>query len=64
MQVNGTGPFFVLLSVVTSLVGLLTTIFWIVVGWRAMRAHEQIADALREQRFGELADALREKKSG
>ncbi|MBK7876837.1 MAG: hypothetical protein IPJ77_14020 [Planctomycetes bacterium] len=62
MQINGTGPFFVFLSVVTSIVALLTTIFWIVVGWRAMRAHEQIAEALREQRFGQPADALREQK--
>ncbi len=51
MQVNGTGPFFILLSVVTSIVGLLTTVFWIVVGWRAMRAHEQIAEALREKKL-------------
>jgi len=25
--------------------GLITTIFWMVVGWRAMRAHERLADA-------------------
>ena len=28
-----------------ALIGLVTTIFWMVVGWRAMRAHERIADA-------------------
>ena len=27
------------------LVGIATTIFWMVVGWRAMRAHERIAEA-------------------
>ncbi|MBI5364746.1 MAG: hypothetical protein HZA53_16340 [Planctomycetes bacterium] len=47
---NGTGPFVIILSVITSLVGLMTTIFWLVVGWRAMRAHEQIAEALRDRR--------------
>jgi uncharacterized membrane protein len=49
---NTSGPFWILLSVVTSIVGLLTTIFWLVVGWRAMRAHEQIADLLREKKLG------------
>ena len=27
------------------LFGFVTAIFWIVVGWRAMRAHERLADA-------------------
>jgi len=27
---------------------LVVMIFWLVVGWRAMRAHEEIARALRE----------------
>ena len=27
------------------LVGIATSIFWMVVGWRAMRAHERIAEA-------------------
>jgi hypothetical protein len=33
---------------VTSLVvilGLVSTVFWMVVGWRAMRAHEKIAQS-------------------
>ncbi len=33
----------------TVLVGLLTVVtslFWMIVGWRAMRAHERIADKL------------------
>ncbi len=25
--------------------GLLSAVFWMVVGWRAMRAHERLADA-------------------
>ncbi|HEY9248736.1 MAG TPA: hypothetical protein VIO38_06375 [Rariglobus sp.] len=37
---------FATLSVVT---GCLVTIFWMVVGWRAMRAHEKIAAALSEE---------------
>jgi uncharacterized membrane protein len=49
MQLNGTAPF-AALAVLTSIVGLLTTIFWLVVGWRAMRAHEEIAALLRERR--------------
>ncbi len=28
------------------LFGVLTTLLWLVIGWRAMRAHERIADAL------------------
>jgi uncharacterized membrane protein len=27
------------------LAGIFSAIFWMVVGWRAMRAHERIADA-------------------
>ena len=26
--------------------GIVTTVFWLVIGWRAMCAHERIADAL------------------
>ena len=28
------------------IVGVITTLFWMVVAWRAMRAHEKIAEAL------------------
>ena len=48
MQIDS--PFVALLAVLTSIVSLVTTIFWIVVGWRAMRAHEEIAVLLRERR--------------
>ena len=50
MQMSGNTPFLVLVAGLTSVVGLFTTIFWVVVGWRAMRAHEEIAAALRERR--------------
>jgi uncharacterized membrane protein len=30
------------------LVAIATAIFWMVVGWRAMRAHERIAEALEK----------------
>ncbi len=28
------------------IVGIITTLFWMLVAWRAMRAHERIAEAL------------------
>jgi len=33
------------LAILAVIVGILTAIFWMVVGWRAMRAHERLADA-------------------
>jgi len=33
------------MAVLLALFGLASAIFWMVVGWRAMRAHERIADA-------------------
>jgi uncharacterized membrane protein len=36
-------------AVVVGLVGFVTTVFWMVVGWRAMRAHERIADTLDDR---------------
>ena len=51
MQMSGSTPLMVAVSLVVSSVGLITTIFWLVVGWRAMRAHEQIAELLREKRI-------------
>lgn len=38
-----------LLAVVTTVVAIVTTVFWMIVGWRAMRAHERIADTLNEK---------------
>jgi formiminotetrahydrofolate cyclodeaminase len=37
-----------LFAVVSIFAGSLVTIFWMVVGWRAMRAHEKIAASLSE----------------
>jgi hypothetical protein len=28
--------------------GLFVTVIWIVIGWRAMKGHERIADAVQE----------------
>ena len=36
----------VLLSALTGLFGLAIAVLWLWIGWRAMRAHERIADAL------------------
>ena len=40
---RGTAEFF---AYVTILFGLVTTVIWLRIGWRAMRAHERIADAV------------------
>ncbi len=32
------------ITILTLVIGWLITIFWMVVGWRAMRAHEKLAD--------------------
>lgn len=50
MQFPGTNPMAGALAFLVSALSLLTTVFWLVVGWRAMRAHEEIAAALRERR--------------
>lgn len=50
MQFNsGSGALGVLAAVASSAFAIAVTITWLVIGWRAMRAHEQIADALRER---------------
>lgn len=38
-----------ILVVLSAILGIVTTIFWMIVGWRAMRAHERIADKLDPQ---------------
>jgi len=40
---TASGPVFTILA---STLAVITTIFWMIVGWRAMRAHERIADKL------------------
>jgi len=37
------------LVVFTTLVSIVTTIFWMIIGWRAMRAHERLADRIEEK---------------
>lgn len=34
--------------VLTTLFAIATTILWLVIGWRAMRAHERIATSLED----------------
>jgi hypothetical protein len=36
------------LSFVFMGLGFIITLFWLNIAWRAMRAHEEIADALRD----------------
>ncbi len=33
-------------AVLVTIWGIIVTVFWMVVGWRAMRAHERIAEML------------------
>lgn len=54
LEFSGAGSaFFAFLSTLTAVVSLLTVVFWLVVGWRAMRAHEDIAASLRARRGSE-----------
>jgi O-antigen ligase len=39
---------FVFLAVAAGLLGLVSTLFWMWVAWRAMLAHEEIARAMRD----------------
>lgn len=41
------------LTILAMIGGLITTIFWMVVGWRAMRAHERLANAVEHIRTGD-----------
>ena len=47
----GTG-WAILLSVVGGLFTLSVAVLWLWIGWRAMRAHERIADALNQPERG------------
>ena len=49
-------------AMLTVLAGIATAIFWMVVGWRAMRAHERIAEA-SEQALRRFRETTREKIS-
>ncbi len=41
------------LAIVAMLYSLVITILWLSIGWRAMRAHERIADILERRAKGE-----------
>jgi len=47
-----------LLALVVAIFGIVTTIIWIVIGWRAMRAHERIADTASEWMIQKRSDRL------
>lgn len=56
-----------LFAFVSIITGCVVTVFWMVVGWRAMRAHEKIAASLADdvdQRGHLLRAAARNDKGG
>jgi len=55
LNFHGAGAGLGALTVLVFLIGLAITVYWMVVAWRAMRAHERIADAM-EYGFGLLMD--------
>jgi uncharacterized membrane protein len=44
----GSGEGLAALAVLAAIAAVISAIFWMVVGWRAMRAHERIADATEQ----------------
>lgn len=48
MNFNGLGPDAQFLFFLAAAWGLFVTIMWLVIGWRAMKAHERIAESFRE----------------
>lgn len=36
------------LAILAFLFGIFTTILWLVIGWRAMRAHEKLSDSVEQ----------------
>ncbi|MEQ1893486.1 MAG: hypothetical protein ABL998_13140 [Planctomycetota bacterium] len=45
---SGSGGAAVFFSILAGLFGLAVSVVWLWIGWRAMRAHERIADALAQ----------------
>lgn len=43
-SLHQTHPPMTLLVFLSGLLGLIITVLWLVIGWRAMRAHERLAD--------------------
>lgn len=49
MEPKFAGPgMFNLLIGLTALWGVMTTVFWMIIGWRAMRAHERMSEAVEQ----------------
>ncbi|NWK57799.1 hypothetical protein HW115_19425 [Verrucomicrobiaceae bacterium N1E253] len=46
-------------AIFIAIVGLITTVLWLLIGWRAMTAHERVADAASL-----LAEQLRKMNEG
>jgi hypothetical protein len=49
-QAAGEGEVMQEISCIALVVGVLAAIFWMIVGWRAMRAHEKLAEELQHIR--------------
>lgn len=61
-SVNGApGMFgaFQVLAIVAAAWGFAVMVFWMVCGWRAMRAHERLADAAEKLSHDQGSDLLR-----
>ena len=43
------------LAVLVMLLGIFSTIFWMVVSWRAMKAHEKLADSVERMMLQQSA---------
>lgn len=46
------------LATVAVIFGIVTTVIWLVIGWRAMRAHERIADTAAEWMIQKRSDRM------
>ena len=46
---SGSSALIIILSLLTTFVGTIASIFFIIVAWRAMRAHERIAEMLERR---------------
>jgi hypothetical protein len=53
MDLSNTG--FSIAAVLTGLVAVALHIYWMVLGWRGLRALERISDTLRDRRDGPVA---------
>ena len=51
-----------MIIIVALILAVITSIFWMVVGWRAMRAHERLADS--HEALSRIANAVAVKHAG